>query len=133
MEELKVSFPGGTRVDVAFKGQVIRTDQPAYAGGGGTAPAPFHLFLASLAACAGYYLLAFCQARELATQGAGATMRTERNPQTKMIDRIEIVLQLPSGFPERYTPAVLRAVDTCAVKAHMIKPPAIAVVARKAE
>jgi len=133
MEELRVSFPGGARVEVAFKGQVILTDQPAYAGGGGTAPSPFDLFLASLAACVGYYLLAFCQARELSTQGAGVTMSYKRNPQTKMIDRIEISLHLPPGFPEHYTSAVLKAVDACTVKAHLLKPPAINVVARKAD
>jgi len=133
MEELRVSFPGGARVEVAFKGHLIRTDQPTYAGGGGTAPSPFDLFLASLAACAGYYLLAFCVARGLTTQGGGATMICQHNPQTKMIDRIEITLQLPPGFPEHYTSAVLKAVDACTVKAHLLKPPAINVVARKAD
>jgi putative redox protein len=130
MEELRVSFPGGTRVDVDFKGRLIRTDQPVHAGGEGTAPAPFDLFLASLAACAGYYVLAFCQARELSTQGAGVSMSYKRSSQTKLIDRIEIVVQLPPGFPERYTLAVIKAVDACTVKANILKPPVFNVVAR---
>jgi putative redox protein len=133
MKELKVSFPGGVKVDVAFKGHLIRTDQPVSEGGEGSAPSPFDLFLASLAACAGYYLLAFCQARSLATRGAGLTMSYERNPQTKLVDRIEIMLQLPPGFPERYTPAVIKAVDACTVKAHLFNPPAFSIVAQKTE
>jgi putative redox protein len=133
MKELKVTFPGGAKVDVAFKDRVIRTDQPVYEGGEGSAPAPFDLFLASLAACAGYYFLAFCQARSLSIQGADVTMSLERNPQTKRIDRIDILLQLPPGFPERYTTAVIKAVDTCSVKAYLLKPPAIGIATRKPE
>ncbi len=132
MEELKVSFPGGVRVDVAYKGHVIHTDQPEYSGGGGTAPSPFDLFLASLAACAGYYLLAFCQARKLSIQGGGVTMKTERHPQSKMVSRVEIVLHLPADFPQHYTPAVVKAVDACTVRAHLLQPPAIQVLTQRA-
>ena len=42
--EMKVSFPGGLRVDAEYKGFVIKTDQPVYAGGDGSTPAPFDLF-----------------------------------------------------------------------------------------
>ena len=49
---MKVSFPGGKRVDVDLGGFTLRTDQPRDAGGEGTAADPFSLFLASLAAWA---------------------------------------------------------------------------------
>ena len=32
-------------------------------------------------------------------------------------------VHLPEGFPEKYREAILRAVDQCAVKRHMIEPP----------
>jgi ribosomal protein S12 methylthiotransferase accessory factor len=50
-------------------------------------------------------------------------MRTERNPESKMIEKIVIEVFLPPEFPEKYKSAVLKAVDTCSVKAHMINPP----------
>ncbi|HDJ23793.1 MAG TPA: osmotically inducible protein OsmC, partial [Candidatus Aminicenantes bacterium] len=62
-KEMKISFPGGLRVVAHYKGLVIETDQPVYAGGEGRAPAPFDLFLASIGTCAAYYVLAFCQQR----------------------------------------------------------------------
>ena len=43
-EEMKVIFPGGMRVDVEYKGFIIKTDQPVYQGGDGSFPAPFDLF-----------------------------------------------------------------------------------------
>lgn len=121
---IEVIFPGGKRVDAKYKGFTIKTDQPAYAGGEGSAPAPFDLFLASIATCCGIYVLSFCQERGIPTEGASLMMKTEKNPETKMIGRISIEINLPPEFPEKYSKAVIRAVDTCSVKAHMFNPPA---------
>ena len=122
-KEIKVTFPGGLRVDAEYKGRVIKTDQPVYQGGEGTAPAPFDLFLASIATCSGIYVLFFCQKRGIPIDNASVVMRTERNPEKKMIEKIVIDVHLPPEFPEKYKSAVLKAVDTCSVKAHMIDPP----------
>jgi putative redox protein len=122
--EIKVTFPGGKRVDAEYKGFTIKTDQPAYAGGEGSAPAPFDLFLASIATCSGIYVLSFCQERGIPTEGASLMMKTEKNTDTKMIDKIFIEINLHPEFPERYRKAIIRAVDGCSVKAHIHQPPA---------
>jgi len=120
---IQVSFPGGVRVDAGVKGFVIQTDQPTYDGGTGAAPAPFDLFLASLATCAGYFVLAFCQERQIPTEGLALSMKTEKNPETKMIARISIEIMLPPGFPQKYRTAVIKAADQCTVKRHILTPP----------
>jgi ribosomal protein S12 methylthiotransferase accessory factor len=122
-KEIKVTFPGGMRVDAEYKGRIIQSDQPVYQGGEGTAPAPFDLFLASIATCAGFYVVAFCQKRGIPLENASVVMKTERDPERKMIDKIVIEVQLPPEFPEKYKSAVLKAVDTCSVKAHIVNPP----------
>lgn len=122
--EIQVTFPGGVKVDAVYKGFLIKTDQPVHQGGEGTAPAPFDLFLASIATCAGFYTVAFCRERGIPTENAGVVMHTEKDPQTKMINKIRIELRLPAGFPEKYRRAVIKAVDYCTVKAHILKPPA---------
>lgn len=125
MPEIKVTFPGGLRVDAEYKGHVVKTDQPVHQGGEGTASSPFDLFLVSIASCAGFYTLAFCKERDIPTEKAGVVMRMEKNPETKMIGKISIEIQLPAEFPERYKRAIIKAVDTCTVKAHLLKPPVI--------
>jgi len=122
--EIQVTFPGGVKVDAVYKGFLIKTDQPVHQGGEGTAPAPFDLFLASIATCAGFYTVAFCRERGIPTENAGVVMHTEKDPETKMISKIRIELRLPAGFPEKYRRAVIKAVDYCTVKAHILKPPA---------
>lgn len=124
-----LSFPGGLRVDANYKGFVIHTDQPVYEGGTNIAPAPFDLFLASLATCSGYYVLAFCVERKIPTEGLAVVMKKEKDPETHMISKVRIEITLPPTFPEKYKAAVGRAVDQCTVKRHLLKPPAIEIAA----
>lgn len=131
--QMNVTFPGGARVDAAFRGFEVHTDQPEKAGGESSAPAPFDLFLASLATCAGYYALRFCQSRDLDTDGLALDLQTERDPETKRLAKIRLDLQLPPGFPEKYRPAIVRAMDQCAVKKALEDPPSFEVRAELAE
>lgn len=128
--DIEVTFPGGKRVDALYKEFHIMTDQPVYQGGEGSAPAPFDLFMASIATCAGIYVLSFCQNRNIPTDDLKLSMRSERNPDTKRIDRIFIDIHLPAEFPQKYTNAVIKSVNGCAVKIHMQNPPAFEVNAR---
>ena len=130
MNEMKVTFPGGKRVDAEYKGFVIKTDQPVYAGGEGSSPAPFDLFLASIAACCGLYVLAFCQNRGIPTDQASVLMRMHKSKEKKMIHKIDIEIYLPSEFPEKYKKAVIKSVDSCAVKAHIMDAPSFEIMAK---
>jgi ribosomal protein S12 methylthiotransferase accessory factor len=126
--EIEVTFPGGLEVDASVGGYVVRTDQPIEAGGAGAAPAPFDLFLASLATCAGIYALGFCRARGLSTDGLRLVQHTTIAPATKLPSKIELRLTLPVGFPETHRGAMLRAVAGCKVKKTIAASPAFDVV-----
>jgi putative redox protein len=124
MSTMVVRFPGGKRVDAEYGGITVRTDQPIEGGGEGSAPAPFDLFLASIATCAGIYVKGFCDSRGIATEGLRLEMRIEREAQSHRIGKLALDIQLPPGFPERHRQAVARAADLCAVKKHILEPPA---------
>lgn len=125
---MEIRFPGGVLVEAQQEGFTILTDQPAKDGGTNTAPSPFDLFLASLGTCAGYYALRFCQERSLPTDGLLLTLSTEADEVRKRLSKIRIEIRLPDGFPEKYRTAILRAVDQCTVKRHVVEAPAIEVV-----
>ena len=127
--DIEVTFPGGKRVDAQVGEHVIRTDQPASLGGGGEAPAPFDLFLASIATCAGLYVLGFCQARGLPTEGLGVVQKAEYDETTKLPSRIRLELRLPPGFPEKYRAAIVRAAEGCKVKKTIAAGPVFEVLA----
>lgn len=121
--EMIVSFPGGVAVDAEWKGHVIRTDQPEKDGGANAAPAPFDLFLASMATCMGFYALRFCQERQIDPAGLSLRMSLTRDPESKRLTRITSKLALPAGFPDKYDAAIIRAMDHCAVKRVIMDPP----------
>jgi len=120
---LEVRFPGGVSVDAMVNGHRIHTDQPVAAGGAGEGPAPFDLFLASIATCAGFYALRFCQERQLPIEGLSLTLTPERDGERRL-STIQLDVKLPAEFPEKYRDALMRAVDHCAVKRALVDPPA---------
>lgn len=125
--EMMIDFPGGDRVDAHFGPYTVMTDQPNVSGEAGSAPTPFSLFLASIATCAGIYALGFCKQRSLSTEGLRIIQRTQRNPLTGMIESLDLEIQTPAGFPEKYLPSLIRSVELCTVKKHLEKPPAFKV------
>jgi ribosomal protein S12 methylthiotransferase accessory factor len=120
---MEISFPGGKKVDAAFKGFTIKTDQSEKDGGEGSAPTPSFLFLASLGTCAGYYALNFCQKRKIDTQELRLVLDFKNNKKSHMVEKIRMTLTQPPDFPEKYIPAIVKAVDLCYVKKHLHEPP----------
>ena len=128
--EMLIDFPGGARVDAHFNGFTVRTDQGPQGGGEASAPTPFDLFLASLGTCAGIYVLGFCRQRGLPTEGIQLRERVIRNPETRKLEAVEIDIEVPPTFPEKYHEALVRAAAQCAVKKQLEAPPAIQVVTK---
>jgi putative redox protein len=127
MAEMNIYFPGNKKVYADYNGFTIETDQPVRGGGDGTAPAPFDLFLASIGTCAGVYALGFMQQRGIDPAGAKLTMRMGYNAQVGLIDKVDLELTTPPGFPEKYKDAIINAMELCAVKKHLAQPPAFSV------
>ncbi len=120
---MTVAFPGGKRVDATYGKFEIATDQSVDSGGDESAPEPFDYFLASLATCAGIYVLGFCQKRNLPHDGIRLTQKWERDEKTKRLLEIRISIEVPPEFPEKYRPALVRVADQCAVKKTLENPP----------
>jgi putative redox protein len=121
--DMQIYFPGGKRVFADYRGFTIATDQPVVVGGDGSAPAPFDLFMASIGTCAGIYVLGFLQQRGIAVDETRLELTRHVNAETGLVGRIEILIHLPAGFPEKYRGAVVNAVNLCAVKKHLHQPP----------
>lgn len=128
--EMIIDFPGGLKVDAHFGPYTVRTDQPVEGGGEGSAPTPFATFLASIGTCAGIYVLGFCKQRGIPTDGIKLVQRMYSDPFSGLVGRVELEIQLPEDFPEKYRDAVVRAANLCAVKKHFERPPQIDVHAK---
>lgn len=131
--EIKITFPGGDRVNAEIGNRIIPTDQPLEAGGEGSAPSPFDYFLASLGTCAGIYVLSFCRYRNIATEGLALTQRMEfssLDDGKKRLAKVVIEIELPQYFPEKYRNAIEKAAGLCSVKKVIMDPPEFVINAR---
>ena len=120
--EMLIDFPGGDRVDAHFGPFDVATDQPGF-GYMPKDPAPFSLFLASIGTCAGIYVLGFCKQRGISYEGIRIVERIAANPMNGLVDNVDLEIQVPAGFPEKYYDAVIRSADQCKVKKQMEHPP----------
>ena len=99
--DMKITFPAGKKVNAEYNGFIHETDQPIADNGEGSAPEPFDLFLASIGTCAGIYVLGFCQQRRIDTKGMEIVQSINFNPDTRLIDQINLNIKLPNGFPDK--------------------------------
>lgn len=116
MANMEVTLDGGKVVTAHINGKTIKTDQSVRNGGGGTAPEPFELFLASIGTCAGIYVKSFCDQRGIPAEGIKIIQSVEFDPEKRVPSVIKLDIQLPSDFPEKYRSAVINAAELCLVK-----------------
>ena len=126
--ELIIDFPGGSRVDAHFGQFTVATDQPPTA----SAPTPFAVFLSSIGTCAGIYVLGFCQQRSLPIDGIRIVQRIHSGV-GGMVQKIDLEIQVPPSFPEKYRDSLIRSAELCAVKKHLEEPPTFDVTTKVVE
>lgn len=121
--DILIDFPGGARVDAHFGPYTVATDQPPAGGGQGLAPTPFAVFLSSLGTCAGIYVLGFCRQRNLPTDNIRIIQRVHAHRFTGLVDSVDLEIQVPPDFPEKYLNALILSAEQCKVKLQMAAPP----------
>ena len=122
--EMEITFSGSKKINATLNGHVIKTDQPVTSGGENSAPSPYDLFLASIGTCAGIYVKSFCDNRNLPTENIKLIQSIEYTPESKLPSKINIKIQLPSDFPDKYKDALINVAELCAVKRTIANPPA---------
>ena len=124
--EIVVTLPGGRRIDAQVGKHLVRTDQPVDNGGEDTAPSPFQLFLSAIGTCAGIFVQGFCAKRGLPTEGI-TIRQTMRYAEDGVLAGVDLDIQVPPSFPEKYREALVRVADQCSVKKAVQAQPAFAV------
>jgi ribosomal protein S12 methylthiotransferase accessory factor len=127
--QIVVTHSGGKKIDATVGGFTINTDQSKEAGGEGAAPEPFVLFLSALATCAGIYVVGFCEARGIPTEGIRLVQDHSFDEKTGKLLAVKLDVVVPPSFPEKYRAAVERVAGLCAVKKAIENPPSFEIAA----
>lgn len=128
--EITVTHEGGKKIDARFGGFTVHTDQMRESGGEGSAPEPFMYFLASLATCAGIYVVGFCEARGIPTDGITIFQDHDFDEKTGKLTAVRLEVRVPETFPEKYHKAVARVAGMCTVKKVIENPPPFEIATR---
>lgn len=128
---ISISFEGGKKVAATFPdGLQLLTDQSVENGGSGSYPEPYACFLGAIGTCAGVYVLEFCNARSIPTEGVSlsqtAAFREDENGKRRLAE-VCLTINLPPEFPERYRKAVVKAAELCSVKRAITNSPTFVV------
>ena len=115
---MKITFEGNKKVKVHVKNFDVWTDQPKEQGGDGSAPTPIDLFLASLGSCSGVFVLNFLKQHNL-PESVYLTLDPVWKINENVIDKINVVIHVPAGFPEKYEHALIEVAKRCLVARHV--------------
>ena len=114
MTPITVRHEAQDRFRIAIRGHELLVDQPA-PGGGDEGPTPTELFVASLAACAGFYARRFLARHGLPEGELAISCEFEWAPDHSRVASIALRVELPSGVPDGLEAPLLRVIEGCTV------------------
>ncbi|AMC10798.1 hypothetical protein Lupro_05885 [Lutibacter profundi] len=115
--DLKIKFDKSGRIVPFINGKEITMNE-----------SPFLIFLATAGMCSAVYVKAFMQQRGLPIDEVEITQRMNYNQMTNMVKDIDIIVDLPASFPEKYKNTIKNVVAQCPVKRHLAEPPTFNVI-----
>jgi ribosomal protein S12 methylthiotransferase accessory factor len=115
--DIKINFDESGKIIPSMNGNEITMNE-----------SPFLIFLATAGMCSAVYVRAFLQQREMSLEGVSLTQKMEYNQMTNMVKTIDMVVDLPEGFPEKYRETMKKVVAQCPVKRHLAEPPVFNVI-----
>lgn len=114
--ELKVTLEGGKRVAARIGEHLVMTDQPSGQGGGGSAPSPYDLFMASIGTCVGFFVQSYCESKGIDSSGIEITLRAEKDSEHKRVTGFVTTLHLPPEIPRKLHAVLEKVAGQCTVK-----------------
>lgn len=111
---VKVSYEGGARFVVEARGHQITVDQPLDNGGADSGPTPPELFAGSLASCIAFYVVRYCQQRDIECADLSVDCHWKVSGQPKTINHLTVEVTLP-GLPESRRQALQRVAESCLI------------------
>jgi uncharacterized OsmC-like protein len=128
VDDIGVLYEGGDRLRIRIRGHELVADQPVSDGGDDAGPSPTELFVASLAACVGFYAERYLRRHSLPADGLGVecdfAFSKERPARVGVVD---LRLTVPSGFPEERRAGLLAVVEHCTVHNSIRQAPEISI------
>ena len=124
--DIALRYKGGKQFEASARGHSLICDQPFDDNGNDAGMTPPELFLASLAACAGYYAAEYLNVRGLPSEELEIRASALKGDKPARMVSITLDVNAP-GLNKRHRDGILRAVDSCLLKNTLHLPPHVEV------
>ena len=126
MAKMTVRNEDGDRFTIGIRGHEVVVDQPLADGGTDIGPTPTELFVGGLASCVAFYAGRFLDRHGIERDGFSVACEWEMaNERPNRVGRIDIDLELPSGFPSKHRERLMAVVEHCTVHNSMLQMPEV--------
>jgi uncharacterized OsmC-like protein len=128
MADIDVWYAQRDRFLIQVRDHDVIVDQPRSVGGDDVGPTPTELFVASLAACVGFYAERYLLHHDLPTDGLKVEADYEMSPdRPSRIGSIAIRVALFAGLSADHRHAIQAVLDRCTLRNTLMRPPAVMV------
>jgi putative redox protein len=120
---IEVTRESGVRFTASIRGHELTYDQPVAAGGTDAGPTPTDAFVASLAACVGYYVERFLARHDLSADGLRVTADFTMAEHPSRVGAVVLAIAVPGGVPDGLRAPLLAVAEHCTVHNSIVTAP----------
>lgn len=124
MSQIAVRHEAVDRFRIQIRGHEVVVDQPAPASGD-AGPTPTELFVASLAACAGFYARRFLARHGVADGELSIACDFGWASDHSRVTAVALRVETPRGIPEELHSALMRVLEHCTVHESIRETPTV--------
>lgn len=125
--QMLVTHDAGDRFAIEIRGHTVVVDQPEEIGGDDVGPTPTELFVASLAACVGFYARRYLARHRLDATGLRVEVAWDMATKPSRVGEVTLRVVVPAGVPEERRAGLLAQASHCTVHNTLHQPPPVAI------
>jgi LmbE family N-acetylglucosaminyl deacetylase/uncharacterized OsmC-like protein len=124
---LRVDHRGGDRFDITIRDHVVTVDQPVTDGGEDLGPSPTELFVASIAACVGFYASRYLRRHGLDDTGLLVRATYQLATKPARVSDIDLDIELTTQLPLKRREGLMAVARHCTVHNSLTEPPDVTI------
>lgn len=125
--QMRVTHDAGDRFAIEIRGHTVVVDQPEDIGGEDEGPTPTELFVASLAACVGFYARRYLARHRLDATGLRVEVAWDMATKPSRVGEVTLRVVVPAGVPDERRAGLLAQASHCTVHNTLHQPPPIVI------
>lgn len=123
--ELTVAYRDKKSFEAICRGHQWKMDTPGKYGGEDSAPTPTEVFISSLGACIGMYIVGYCNNTGRDTTDLTIKLDWEKEESPKRVNKIKVDIDLPKVNVEKKKDSLMRIVEKCLIHNTLKNPPEV--------